>query len=221
MPRVKKSVKEEKRQELLELAKNLLEVNDYHDITLDLIASTMGMSKSNLYHYFESKEQLYQEVFLIHLHQTVSKMGKRLEELRGCDDPAQVVAVMVETTCRSKSLNDLGALFSTTLTRNVSEGTTRLYQERFHHAELLLTKVLLTCLPTLDVYQVEQFIDSFLAVKNGLWAEYSSTEKYREIVRYTSIRSTFIPYHDKLQRVLLLMMKGLYAEKVLPTHAPV
>jgi len=213
MPRIKKSVKEAKRKDLLQLAQDQLEVNSYHDITLDVIASKMGMSKSNLYHYFESKEQLYQEVFLVHFHEAVTQIGKRLETLRGCNDPQKVVEVIVAVSSQNRGLNDLGALFSTTLTRNISDQTIALYQDRFNHAALLLTKLILLCLPTLDVYQVEHFIDYFLAFKNGLWAEYASTEKYRQIVSSTNIRANFVPFETKLNSALLLIMKGLYAEK--------
>ena len=57
------SLREQKRQNMLQVGADLLKTNSYYDITLDLIAEKVGTTKSNFYHYFDSKEQLYQEVF--------------------------------------------------------------------------------------------------------------------------------------------------------------
>ena len=51
--------KEERRQELVEIARDVFLRFGFRKTTLDDLANAMGMTKSSLYHYFESKEEWF------------------------------------------------------------------------------------------------------------------------------------------------------------------
>lgn len=213
MSRINTRLRSQKKVTILEVASELLNDYSYLDITLDLISGKLGMTKSNLYHYFESKEQLYQDVFLQAIDETMIILDQQLYELKGCDDIDAVVRVLVGVSSNNKGINEVGSLLSSTLTRNISDETATRFQEHFNYASLKLTKALLTALPTLDVFQVERFIWFFLSFKNGLWADVNANEKYKEIMRTTPIGKPDDSFEDKLSDGLSLLLRGLFAEK--------
>jgi AcrR family transcriptional regulator len=72
MPRTKKQNKEirqEKRELILDTALEVFATHGYHGSSISTIAKHAGIAKGLLYNYFESKEQLLREIFMIGFNQ--------------------------------------------------------------------------------------------------------------------------------------------------------
>ena len=67
-----------KKEEILEAATNLFAVYGYAKTTLDDIAKMLGMKKTSLYYYFESKEQLFREIITMEIHGHFAEQEKIL-----------------------------------------------------------------------------------------------------------------------------------------------
>jgi AcrR family transcriptional regulator len=62
MPRVVPEYKEQAKDKIVEVAREVFSKKGYHDATMDDIAERLGVSKGALYQYFRSKEDLYREI---------------------------------------------------------------------------------------------------------------------------------------------------------------
>lgn len=90
MPTVLKKKKQsriqvENRALIIEAALNEFSINGYRGATLDRIADTAGMSKTNVLYYFPSKEDIYREA----LEQTVEMWLDPLESISADGDPIE------------------------------------------------------------------------------------------------------------------------------------
>jgi len=65
MPKVFPEYRKEAKSRVIKAAAGLFSKNGYHDTTMDDIASELGVSRGAIYLYFESKEAILQEIFLL------------------------------------------------------------------------------------------------------------------------------------------------------------
>ena len=64
MPKVVPEYKEEAKAKIIKAARTVFARKGYHDATMDDVAKELGVSKSALYSYFESKEAILKEISL-------------------------------------------------------------------------------------------------------------------------------------------------------------
>ena len=132
--------------------------------------------------------------------------------LHGSNDSEALIDVLVEIFDSNKRFNDLGAIFSTTLTRNISDEFSIKCRNQLSGAILRLTKAIQTTLPALNFFQVENFINYMVALKNGLWAETSASDKYAEMTKDLPFNRTSESFAEQLREGLTLLLKGIYSE---------
>lgn len=65
MPKVYPEYRKEAKERIIRVAINLFSKKGYHGTTMDDIASELGVSRGAIYLYFESKETILQEIFLL------------------------------------------------------------------------------------------------------------------------------------------------------------
>ncbi len=206
------NLREQKRQNILLIAADLLKEYNYYDITLDLLADRLGTTKSNFYHYFDSKEQLYQEVFLLQIEDVVAELERKLIPLHGSDDDEALIEIVVDIITTRRRFNDLSALFNTTLTRNISDKFAIKCRAQLNAATLRTCKAIQTTLPSLTFFQVERFLIYFEALKNGLWAESSASEKYKEMAKDFLVFGVPDSFANQLHEGVTIVLRGIRAE---------
>ncbi len=69
-------MKEEKKQLILQVARELFQKFGLHKTTVDEIAAKAGVGKGTIYHYYDSKEQIFQDV----LEQEVNELKKEITQ---------------------------------------------------------------------------------------------------------------------------------------------
>jgi TetR/AcrR family transcriptional regulator len=67
---------------IFKAAEKLFAEKSFSSVSMDQIAQKSGMSKGNLYHHFESKEDLYNQL-LFNCHQRVADLLKETESIEG------------------------------------------------------------------------------------------------------------------------------------------
>lgn len=78
---VKKSF--ERRGEILATARRLFQTKEYDEVTMQNVMDTLDIAKGTIYHYFKSKEELFEAVIEQIVDQTVTKMEKYIEKAKG------------------------------------------------------------------------------------------------------------------------------------------
>jgi AcrR family transcriptional regulator len=113
---------EARREKLLAAAAELFDAEGPMGAGLNAIAAKAGFTKSNVYRYFESREQVLLELFLAALAEFTADVVAQVEEASVGDVEALARITTAGFTTRPR-LGHLSAILSTTLEANVSEET--------------------------------------------------------------------------------------------------
>jgi AcrR family transcriptional regulator len=85
IPRITyRSKRVRRRREIIQIAAQLFSEKSYHDVTIDDVATKVGIAKGTIYLYFESKEKLYLEILEKGFEAIESLIEKEIEK----SDPA-------------------------------------------------------------------------------------------------------------------------------------
>ena len=74
---------EERRQEIVETARELFQKKNYESTTMQDIMNALGIAKGTIYHYFKSKEDLLEAVVEDSVDKYIAGMEKVLNEIEG------------------------------------------------------------------------------------------------------------------------------------------
>lgn len=80
MSRNKRKNAEERKKEIIESALELFILNGYENVTMNMIAKESGVVKGLCYHYFPSKEVLYEEALAIFVQQLISEFDNIIQD---------------------------------------------------------------------------------------------------------------------------------------------
>ncbi len=82
---------------IVENAKRLFALEGYHATSMSIIAKACKKNKATLYHYYESKEVLYNEILSLHLRDLQANIGRRTLLLPDAVDQIKAyITVLVE-----------------------------------------------------------------------------------------------------------------------------
>ncbi len=87
--------KTNRRQEIVQAAKNLFSEKGYSPTSMDEIAEQVGITKASLYYFFESKERIFAEI----IEEVLAEIKDCLAmELKICEQHARPLAEMIDRT---------------------------------------------------------------------------------------------------------------------------
>lgn len=66
--------------EIMDVTDDLFKTHTYHEITLTLIAKEMNMARGNLYKYFDTKEEIFLQIYSLKQTKAVESMMKKLNK---------------------------------------------------------------------------------------------------------------------------------------------
>ena len=78
-------------------AKKLFAQEGYHATSMSTIAKACGKNKATIYHYYKSKEELYNEILSLYLHDLQANIGRNTLPLPEARDQIKAyIAVLIE-----------------------------------------------------------------------------------------------------------------------------
>ncbi|MGF6907727.1 TetR family transcriptional regulator [Fusobacterium sp. PH5-44] len=153
---------EEQRQFRIQQIKNvaieLFDNNEFHQITLSDIAKGMDFTRGNLYKYISSKEEIYLMIFIDEftslLKELKIKLNKNLS--KEIDSFATILACEIE---KQRRFLKLGSILYTNLEKNVSEDKLIDFMEKFDLSKGKFIKIIRVSFPRLEDFQIKKFLD--------------------------------------------------------------
>ena len=112
--------REIRRETILAAAAELFDAEGPQGAGLNAIAARAGFTKSNVYRYFESREDVLLSLFLSELEQFIPDLEQRFSSIAPGDLDAIAAAIAAAFITRPR-LASLSAIVSTTLEQNISE----------------------------------------------------------------------------------------------------
>jgi len=166
----------ERERHILEAAERLFAGLPYERVTMQMIAREVGVSQSNLYRYFATREEVFLRLFL-------DDLGLWLDDILTALRPGMTVADFAETwtelLIRRERLLELHAHLALSLEKNASEKVYRETKRRFLDLILRGLPALRAALPFTDDGTVLAFLEIHLGLAAGLspMARYSPMQE--------------------------------------------
>jgi AcrR family transcriptional regulator len=111
---------EQRREAILRAALILFQRNGLENVSLNDIAREVGLAKSNIYRYFESREHIYLVVLQRLAAQFEQRLYPALERLRGRGTVAKVTEVMVSAYLDSPEYGELITVVNSVLEKRLT-----------------------------------------------------------------------------------------------------
>lgn len=161
--------KAQRRTELLDAASDLLEEVGVDGISLSQIAKRAGLSKSNVYTYFESREDVLLSLLFEDWQRWVAGAEVAMVPLAGSDDPNGVATVLSERYLAQPRLCELMSVLSSVLEQNVSEERIATFKRATFPLGIRMANMLHVALPSLPFDRCVWVLKSLIAQVAGFW----------------------------------------------------
>ncbi len=205
--------KEERREAILAAARELAGERPVREISLGDIARRVGLAKSNLLRYFESREDVFLRLLLreweswrVSLTERLSPGAATADNLATADN---VAATIARTIAERPLFCDLISEMSAVLERNVSAAAVQAFKSRSLDKVDDLGAVVADRMPDLDGPPARETIAAALIITAGLWPIANPaphvTAMYAEDPALTRAH---VDFEDRLQQLLSTLITG-------------
>jgi AcrR family transcriptional regulator len=199
--------KEERRETILAAARELAGDRPVREVSLGDIARQVGLAKSNLLRYFESREELFLRLLL---REWEAWRLDATDQLRsGAATPSRVATVVSHTLAQRPLFCDLISEMAAVLERNVSVTTVRAFKAESLDKVDQLGAVVAERLPALGATDGRETVAAALIITAGLWPIANPAPHvgamFAEIPELTRAHVNF---QERLQQLLTALITG-------------
>ncbi|MDT6983305.1 TetR/AcrR family transcriptional regulator [Streptomyces lusitanus] len=195
---------------ILEAARTLGRERGIRDVTLTDIAAQVGMHKSALLRYFETREQIFLELTAQGWREWSTAL-RTLLRARDAADPAAVADAFATTLAARPVFCDLLAQAPLNLERNVSLEAVRDFKLVTLH-EVALIGAEVDRLLGLDEQQAVDLISTATGMAGALWQMASPGPRIRELyVTDPRLGHAVVEVEPRLRRILTAFLTGTTA----------
>lgn len=201
--------KEQRRQELLVAATELLEQGGLEAVTLSAIARAVGLAKSNIYRYFESREEILLELLVGDEVLWVADLERALAPLAGSDDPDAVAAALARTIAGHRVTCQLIAAVAGVLEHNLSVAAVVEFKRRVLDVVIRIRNALHAALPALPHERSEGLLRHLHALVAGLWPMANPAPTAAEALAQPELAPLRTDFEPDLRAAVAALLRGL------------
>ncbi len=199
--------KQERIDTALEAAGTLFDEMLYEDITLAQVAKEAGFTRSNLYLYFQNKDELYLHLMQVEIVKWWQDIEYHFDQQKPCE-PDNYARFWVDILLQHNRLLRLVALPFTLLEKHASieklvEFKKTVHQIMEQHAELLES-----CFSFRDEGAAHTFYLASIAVASGLYSMTHHTLKQQQAMTMLEMSFTPPPYRQMLQNAIESLLRS-------------
>ncbi|RLU01459.1 TetR/AcrR family transcriptional regulator [Ketobacter sp.] len=199
---------EQRRQDILSAAAHLMAEKGFDQVSLNAIARGAGVAKSNVYRYFESRE----EIFLTLLRQDWDDWLIQLEQgvaaLKGSDDIPAFAALVADSIAACPRMCELVSVLASVLEQNLSEQALLTFKTESMALGVRIMGTVQTALPSLPSQNLMQIGHTLFALIAGLWPLGNPPPAVQKVMARPELAPFQIEFQSSLELALNLMLKG-------------
>src|SRR5579883_312110 len=214
---VKETQKLERRQAILDAARNVFASSTYQDVTLETVAREAGVSRGTLYLYFKTREELFlivfQELFfqwldeidgpLVHIPDTVG-VDERIE---------QVTQLISSSLAQHDTLVRLLSILHGVLEHNIDFPTALEFKNTIYVRSNETGKLLEHCLPFLPAGQGLFLLMYINTLVTGLMQQAELPPVMRRVFAEPGMDALRIEFQPSFTRIFRALLYGLRQEQ--------
>ncbi len=204
--------KVEREQEILDAAASLFARSDYASITLNAIAEHAKFTRSNVYRYFKTREEIFLRLYVDAVCHWASDLESTLKELDASTSSEQVARRWVECALRHERLLALTPLLNVSLERNSSEEEIARMKGSLMQNLGGLHVAASNVMPGLELNAGLQLMTWFHSLCAGLWPAANPNEAIRNVLARPEFQWMQIDFEAYLVGALTHLIQGLRDE---------
>lgn len=208
-----------RRRSILDSATRLLDEGGVEAASLSAIASAAGLSKANLYRYYESREAILFELLLEEMRLWIADFEKRLGELRGHDDFAAVAQALADSVEARPRYGALMSVHAIELERNLGPESIRRFKGELRDGLVSLIAPLAASLPRFSRAQANEFLVMHSIFQMGLWPLANPAPPVVEALDRPGLSDMRMDFAERVRWhafVVLLGLDGVESPRVRP-----
>jgi AcrR family transcriptional regulator len=199
--------KEQRRAAILDVARDLATERGVGEVTLTEVASRVGLAKSNVLRYFETREDVYLHLLVSEWDDFKTAAAERLRS--GPGTPAGLATALADTAAERPLFCDLQSQAASVLERNVSAPTARYFKLAVLGAVAELGGVIGEVLPALAGDPARMVVTTCVALVSGLWPTANPSPRVAEILDDPELVHGRVEFHPRLRGALEPLVIGL------------
>jgi AcrR family transcriptional regulator len=205
--------KQHREDAILAAARSLGAEHGIRQITLTDIADTIGMHKSALLRYFETREQIFLRLTAQDWREWSAALRAELERIDG-SPTAEAMASAFSTTLADRAMFcDLLAQAPLNLERNVSLEAVRAYKLGTHHQVDAIVEVMRRLLPSLTQRDCIDIIATATSLSGAFWQMANPPPEVAALYRSDArLAHAVFEIEPRVRRVLTALLKGMLGE---------
>lgn len=200
--------KEQRRQAILDAAAALLAEGGLEAVSLNAIGRQVGLAKSNVYRYFESREEILCQLLIDDETRWVGALERALAPLAGSDDVAAVSDRIVATVLEHPRLCLLTSVVANVLEQNISRDTVTRFKERTAELSIRIRNALHAALPSLPHEVTPALLRYLHAGVAGLWPMAHPSPVVSELLARPELADFRTHFETDLRGMLVAMLNG-------------
>lgn len=198
----------ERENAVLDAAERLFARLPYEKVTMQMIARDVGVSQSNLYRYFSTKEEVFLRLFVSDLELWLADVEKNLGAALDIDGFAESWTVIL---LRQDRLLELHPHLALSLERNASED---IYRSTKIHFKGLIERgitILRKALPFTDDRAVISFLEIHLVIVAGLYPMAKYSEMQERVLSDPALSGMKLDFSTVYRRAIAAYLRGTIA----------
>lgn len=203
--------KEERRRHLLDTARSLLlTIPDVHALGVNELARHAGMTKSNVYRYFESSEAVLLEVLVEEFGAWHGDLGTALRRGGRRAGTLEHIARCFSATMAARPLLcRLTSIFPSVLERNVSEERMVQFKRSLLAVRQQAALDFHACVPAVPAASFDRFIHFALPLAIGLWPLAFPGEVAATVIARPDMAVLRYRFQQDMETGMLMLLRSL------------
>jgi TetR/AcrR family transcriptional regulator len=202
--------KEQRRAAILDAARTMLDENGLAGAGLNALAREAGMSKGNIYQYFESREAVFLQIVIEELTEWADDTGQALAAVV-VGDRDQISDALVTSLAKRPRLLQLVPLIAQVFERNVSADTVVAFTSSIGAVRAKVGDALSVVLPDLSRAEIRLLLDGLFYLLGGMAPNTNPSPACVEALSRPEMAGHAFQLDRELGALLRVLIRGLRA----------
>ena len=201
--------KQERREAILEAAAGLLDAGGLEETGLNAIAREAGISKANIYRYFESREAILLDLLLGEVNSWSKALAKRLDKLAGTGDEDAIAKAFTDTVAKRRRFCVLIGALATVLEHNVGRDTVAGFKREFLERIRRPVAALHAALPGTSEQLAFSTLAMLVMTATGAWPHCHPAPVVEEVLAQPQFASMRLDFRRAMHAHAAALLRGL------------
>lgn len=205
--------KQKRRRDILDAAASLFDTHGFDGVSLNAIAREASIAKSNVYRYFEGREDIFMSLLSADEADWVAALERGLAPLASSDDIEAVAAVLASAAAERPRLCALTAVLSSVIEQSISAEAFCRFKTDVAQLSLRIANALHAALPSFPHERAGELLRYLQALAAGLWPMANLPAPLVEVLQRPDFADMRTDFEVDFRNGVTALLRGLCARQ--------